>query len=166
VSVSSSSLVWDRLGQGRAVSRPLHTNSKHATAWREVGKRCAQRLGRLCRPCHSVRGMARLLLCRVGRKVRGHVDLPDLHTVWSRAFDSVPPLGLTQKESALLKAYRLSDKRGRDTLSEAAERMAKDWPRYTFVVPKENAGGGIRSGVDCCNPITNRSADNVAIDQP
>jgi hypothetical protein len=72
----------------------------------------------------------------------GHVDLPDLLTVWSRARDSVQPLGLTQKESDLLKTYRLSDDRGRETLSEAAERMAEDWPRYTFVVPRENCGEG------------------------
>ena len=65
----------------------------------------------------------------------GHVDLPDLLTVWSRARDSVQPLGLTQKESDLLKAYRLSDDRGRESIRRNAQSQAEDWPRYTFKVP-------------------------------
>ena len=70
-----------------------------------------------------------------------HADLPDLLTAWSRSFDSVQPLGLTPKESALLETYRLSDERGRQSIDDYAESMAEDWPRYTFSVANSTTPG-------------------------
>jgi hypothetical protein len=70
----------------------------------------------------------------LAEQLAGHVDLPDLLAAWARARDSVQPLGLTQKESALLEAYRLSDERGRQSIEDYAVSMAEDWPRYTFSV--------------------------------
>jgi hypothetical protein len=62
----------------------------------------------------------------------GHVNLADLLTVWGRAFDSVQPLGLAPSEMDLLKAYRLADDRGRESILCSARGQAEDWPRYTF----------------------------------
>ena len=55
--------------------------------------------------------------------------------VWGRAFDSVQPLGLTQSEMDLLKAYRLTDDRGRESICDMALGQAEDWPRYVFTTP-------------------------------
>jgi hypothetical protein len=77
----------------------------------------------------------------LAEKYAGHVDLPDLLTVWGLAFDSAQPLGLTQKESDLLKAYRLSDDQGRESIRRNAQSQAEDWPRYTFSAPSEASCG-------------------------
>lgn len=77
----------------------------------------------------------------LAEQLAGHVDLPDLLTVWSRARDSVQPLGLSPDESDLLEAYRFSDDRGRESICGKAVSMAEDWPRYTFSVPSEASCG-------------------------
>lgn len=71
----------------------------------------------------------------------GRVDLADLLTVWGRAFDSVQPLGLAPSEMGLLKAYRLADDRGRESILCSARGQAEDWPRYTFAVPLSSTPG-------------------------
>jgi hypothetical protein len=76
-------------------------------------------------------------------KYAGHVDLADLLTVWGRAFDSVQPLGLAPSEMGLLKAYRLADDRGRDSILCSARGQAEDWPRYTFASPHLPTPGAV-----------------------
>lgn len=71
---------------------------------------------------------------------KDHTDLANLLTAWERAFDSVQPLGLAPKEMELLKAYRLADDRGRESIIEKAVNQAEDWPRYTFSSPSQTAG--------------------------
>jgi hypothetical protein len=72
---------------------------------------------------------------------KDHEDFAGLLTVWERAFDSIQPPGLAPKEMELLKAYRLADERGRESILSNALSQAEDWPRYTFSVPcPTNAG--------------------------
>jgi hypothetical protein len=66
---------------------------------------------------------------------KGHVDLTNLLSAWGKGFDSVQPLGLAPKEMELLKAYRLADERGRESIYDNALSQAEDWPRYMFSVP-------------------------------
>lgn len=71
----------------------------------------------------------------------GRADCADLLTLWGRAFDSVQPSGLAPKEMELLRAYRLADDRGRESILCSARGQAEDWPRYTFATPHEASGG-------------------------
>ncbi len=71
---------------------------------------------------------------------KDHPDVAGLVTAWEKAFDSVPPLGLAPKEMELLKAYRLADDRGRESIVDKAVSAAEDWPRYTFSSPSQTAG--------------------------
>jgi hypothetical protein len=94
-------------------------------------------------PAIAFEGWRAHCYAELAEQYAGHVDLPDLLTVWSRARDSVQPLGLTQKESDLLKAFRLSDERGHQSIYDYAVSMAEDWPRYTFAVPVESSCGAV-----------------------
>lgn len=73
---------------------------------------------------------------------RGHADFAGLVTSWELGFDSVQPLGLAPKEMDLLKAFRLADERGRESIYDYALGQAEDWPRYTFDAPLPKIGGG------------------------
>lgn len=77
----------------------------------------------------------------VVEECEGHVDAANLLTVWAKGFDSVQPLGLAPKEMDLLKAYRLADDRGRESILRNAQSQAEDWPRYMFTVPRKPSGG-------------------------
>jgi hypothetical protein len=92
-------------------------------------------------PAIAFEGWRNHCYAELAEQYAGHPDLPDLLTVWRRAFDSAQPLGLTQKESDLLKAYRLSDDQGRESICRNAKSQAEDWPRYTFSVPSEASCG-------------------------
>lgn len=59
----------------------------------------------------------------------GDFDFMEHLAAWERGFDSVQPLGPTPSEMGLLKAYRLSDDRGRASIYDMAVSMAEDWPR-------------------------------------
>lgn len=64
-----------------------------------------------------------------------HADFADLVTAWELGFDSVQPLGLAPKEMEVLKAFRLADARGRESIHDYALGQAEDWPRHTFAAP-------------------------------
>lgn len=66
---------------------------------------------------------------------KNHVDLAGLVTAWELGFDSVQPLGLAPKEMEVLKAFRLADARGRESIHDYALGQAEDWPRHTFAAP-------------------------------
>lgn len=74
---------------------------------------------------------------------KDHADVAGLITAWELGFDSVQPLGLAPKEMELLKAFRLADERGRESILQYATSMAEDWPRYTFSVPRPTNGGAV-----------------------
>jgi hypothetical protein len=63
------------------------------------------------------------------KEYAGHADLAGLVASWDLGFDSVQPTGLTASEMGMLKAYRLSDDRGRESIYSYARSMAEDWPR-------------------------------------
>jgi hypothetical protein len=72
---------------------------------------------------------------------KGRPDFIALATSWELGFDSILPLGLTPKETAILKAFRLADDRGRESIHCNALSQAEDWPRYTFDAPVGESGG-------------------------
>jgi hypothetical protein len=120
----------------------------------QAGKDALKDLEGCFDPAAAFEGWRDHCYAKLAEKYAGHVDLPDLLTVWSRARDSVQPLGLTPKESALLEAYRLSDERGRQSIDDYAVSMAEDWPRYTFAFASDQVDQscvpdvGVSSGVD------------------
>ncbi|PIL42357.1 hypothetical protein CR105_24540 [Massilia eurypsychrophila] len=71
-----------------------------------------------------------------------HADVAGMVTAWELGFDSVQPLGLTSREMAVLKAFRLADQRGRASIHDYALGQAEDWPRYAFDAPGAESGGG------------------------
>jgi hypothetical protein len=101
-------------------------------------------------PAVAFEGWRDYCYAELAEQLAGHVDLPDLLAVWSRARDSILPLGLTPKESDLLEAYRLSDERGRQSIDRYAGSMAEDWPRYTFASDSDQVDQSCISG-DCAS---------------
>jgi hypothetical protein len=79
----------------------------------------------------------------VAEEYEGDVDLANLLTAWGLGFDSVQLLGLAPKEKELLKAYRLADDRGRESIVCSAQGQAEDWPRNTFAVPCPTNTGAV-----------------------
>jgi hypothetical protein len=133
---------------------PAITRDSMRILGEQAGEHALKDLEGCVDPAIAFEGWRDYCYAELAEQLAGHVDLPDLLAVWSRARDSVQPLGLSAKESALLEAYRLSDDRGRDTLSEAAERMADDWPRYTLAFASDQVDQscvpdlGVSFGVD------------------
>jgi hypothetical protein len=141
-SEGSQSMSVDASKPATKDATPAITRDSMRILGEQAGEHALKDLEGCVDPAVAFEGWREHCYAELAEELAGHVDLPDLLTVWARAFDFVQPLGLSPRESDLLKAYRLSDDRGRETLSEAAERMAEDWPRYTFVVPRENCGEG------------------------
>lgn len=92
-------------------------------------------------PAAAFEGWRAHCLAELVEEHGGHADFAGLATAWEMGFDSVQPLGLTPKEMELLKAYRLADERGRESVSRNALSQAEDWPRYTFSAPLPKVGG-------------------------
>jgi hypothetical protein len=67
----------------------------------------------------------------------------------------------------LTAAFHAMNPSARGMLVELARRFVEDFPASKSAPDTLLAGGagGIQLGVDYCNPIMNRSADNVKIDQ-
>lgn len=91
-------------------------------------------------PAAAFEGWRAHCLVELAEEHGGHPDFAGLTTAWEMGFDSVQPLGLTPKEMELLKAYRLADERGRQSIVEKAVSQAEDWPRYTFSSPCQTEG--------------------------
>jgi hypothetical protein len=64
----------------------------------------------------------------------------------------------------LTAAFHAMNHWARGMLLELAMGFVEDFPTPK-AAPAAIAAQAVRSGVDYCNPITNRSADNVEIDQ-
>lgn len=92
-------------------------------------------------PAFAFEGWRAHCLAEIAEEHSDHADLAGLIAAWELGFDSVQPLSLAPKEMELLKAYRLADERGRESILCNALSQAEDWPRHTFAVPcPTNAG--------------------------
>ncbi|MFC0132003.1 hypothetical protein CR105_16080 [Massilia eurypsychrophila] len=118
------------------------TRSSMRTVGEQAGRDSLANLEGCVDPATAFEGWRAHCLAELVDEHKEHPDFAGLVTAWELGFDSVQPLGLTTKEMKLLKAYRLSDGRGRESIRSDAQSQAEDWPRYTFEVPLPKVGGG------------------------
>lgn len=106
----------------------------------KAGRGALKDLRRCFDPAETFEGWRAHCRAELVDEHKDHADVAALITSWELGFDSIQPLGLAPKEMELLKAFRLADERGRESILQYATSMAEDWPRYTFTVPCEASG--------------------------